>query len=115
MRIENEMGTINISNEALAAASANIARSCFGVRAMTAKSPLDGLVHLLKREAQTDGVKIRTDEDGGICIILHIAVNYGVNIQAICKSIVEEIKYNLKQLTGVDIKAVDIYVDAVKA
>lgn len=115
MHIENELGTIGISNDTIATIAANVARNCFGVRSLTTRSPLDGLVQLLKREVQTDGVQVKVAGAEKASIDLHIAVNYGVNILAICQSIASEIKYNMKELAGMEIDAVNIFIDAVKA
>lgn len=115
MRLENELGIIGISNDAIATIASNITRSCFGVKSMTARSGLDGLVHLLRREIQTNGVKVRTGEEGDLHLDLHIAVNYGVNIPVICRSIVSEVQYNMHRLAGVNVSSVNLFIDAIRA
>ena len=44
-----------------------------------------------------------------------IAVEHGVNIATVCRSIIGEVRYNVERLTGVDVKNVDIYVESIKA
>ena len=87
MQIKTEHGIIGISNEVISAVAGLAASSCFGVKGMTATSVKDGLVHLLKREAMTTGVKVY-EADGGITIHLNIAVDHGLNIPAVCRSII---------------------------
>ena len=53
--------------------------------------------------------------DGGVHIDLHIAVEHGVNIATVCRSIIGEVRYHVERLTGVDVKNVDIYVESIKA
>lgn len=53
--------------------------------------------------------------DGGVNIDLHIAVEHGVNIATVCRSIIGEVRYHVERLTGVDVKNVDIYVESSKA
>ena len=53
--------------------------------------------------------------DGGVNIDLHIAVEHGVNIATVCRSIIGEVRYHVERLTGVDVKNVDIYVESIKA
>ena len=52
---------------------------------------------------------------GGVNIDLHIAVEHGVNIATVCRSIIGEVRYHVERLTGVDVKNVDIYVESIKA
>ena len=51
----------------------------------------------------------------GVKIDLHIAVEHGVNIATVCRSIIGEVRYHVERLTGVDVKNVDIYVESIKA
>ena len=48
-------------------------------------------------------------------IDLHIAVEHGVNIATVCRSIIGEVRYHVERLTGVDVKNVDIYVESIRA
>ena len=115
MRFNTELGTIGISNAIIATIAGTTAASCFGVRGLTAKTKLDGIVHLLKRETVSQGVTVTTTEDGGIILELHIAVDAGVNISAICSSIIHQIRYQVERTTGVKVSDVRIFVEAVKA
>ena len=81
---------------------------------MTITSVKDGLVHLLKRESMTTGVKV-TSADGGVAITLHIAVDHGLNIPAVCRSIISEVRYNVQRMTGLAVASVDVMVDSIKA
>ena len=84
--------------------------SVHGIRSMT-----DGLAHLLGRENQSRGVKVTEAPDGGVNIDLHIAVDHGVNIATVCRSIIGEVRYHVERLTGVDVKNVDVYVESIRA
>lgn len=115
MTIKTDLGYIEITNEVLAGIAGHAASACFGVKGMTTRSVSDGLAHLLHRENQSRGVRISEAEDGGINIDLHIAVNNGINIASVCRSIIGEVRYKVEHLTGVDVKNVDIYVESIKA
>ena len=115
MRFTTEHGTVGISNAIIATIAGTAAASCFGVRGLTAKSKLDGIVHLLKRETVSQGVTVSAAEDGSIILELHIAVDAGVNISAICSSIIHQIRYQVERTTGVKVADVRIFVEAVKA
>ena len=49
--------------------------------------------------------------DGSVSLELHIAVDHGVNLNALCNSIMNEVSYKVSKATGVPVKRVDIYVD----
>ena len=109
MTIKTELGYIEITNEVMAGIAGYAASSCFGVKGMTIRSMSDGL------ENQSRGVRVSEAPDGGVNIDLHIAVEHGVNIATVCRSIISEVRYHVERLTGVDVKNVDVYVESIKA
>ena len=112
MRIQNEKGHIRLTNEVFTNITGAVATSCYGVKGMAFRSKTDGLVHLLRRESMSKGVKLTYNEDGSISIELHIIVDNGVNLTALCRSIMNEVRYKVSQATGVEVKAVDVCVDS---
>ncbi len=88
------------------------ATNCFGVKGMAYRSMTDGLVHLLRREAMSKGVSVTANDDGTVSIELHIIVENGVNLPAVCSSIMNEVRYMVTKNTGVEVKAVDVCVDS---
>ena len=88
IRLQTEKGEVSISDAALSNITGAAATSCFGVKGMAYRSMTDGLVHLLRREAMSKGVRIIPHEEGDISIELHIVVEHGVNIAAVCRSII---------------------------
>ena len=51
---------------------------------------------------------------GPVAIELHIIVSYGMNINAIAKSIVHKVKYVVKETTGIEVRKVTVKVDGIK-
>lgn len=115
MMIKAELGTIDISPNVLADIAGYAAMSCFGVKGMTIRSVSDGLAHLLRRESMSRGVRVKEEDEGGVSIDLHLAVEHGVNIATVCRSIIGEVRYHVERLTGIDVKNVDVYVEAIRA
>ena len=111
IRLQNDIGNINISSDVFTTLTGDAATNCFGVKGMTIRSMTDGLVYLLKREFMGKGVHVTYNNDNTISIELHIAVDQGVNIPAICDSIKSQVCYKVTGTTGVDVKRVDIFVD----
>lgn len=107
-----DMGFVRITDAVFINIAGDAATSCFGVKGMAFRSMSDGLVHLLRREAMGKGVHVHEEEDNSISIELHIVVDNGVNIPAICSSIINEVSYKVKMATGVCVKSVNVFVDS---
>ena len=109
----NDCGLISIDSAVYTTIAGYAATSCFGVKGMAVRSVTDGLVHLLRREAMSKGVHVTFHGDDTISIDLHIMVDHGVNLDAICNSIISEVRYNVTKETGTDVRAVHVYVDSI--
>ena len=46
---------------------------------------------------------------------MHIIVEYGININTVCKSIVNRVKYALEKGTGIKVNKVYVRVEGVRA
>jgi uncharacterized alkaline shock family protein YloU len=114
LKIENQYGTIEFSNDVLANIVGNAAASCYGVADMAKKSAGEGLVSLIKKNNLDKGVKVTSEEDGALTIDLHIVVTYGVNIKAISESIINKVKYSIEEITGLEVRKINVYVDTMK-
>ena len=112
IKINSEHGDITISNAVFTTITGAAATNCFGVKGMAYRSMTDGLVHLLRREAMSKGVRIIPHEEGDISIELHIIVEHGVNIAAVCRSIINQVRYMVSENTGASIRSIDVCVDS---
>ena len=113
IKIQTQKGEISINEAVFTNITGNVATNCFGVKGMAMRSMTDGLVHLLRKEAMGKGVHVTYNEDGSIAIQLHIIVENGINIAAVCRSIMSEVKYKVNKYTGIPVQRVDICVDSV--
>ena len=114
MKVQNEKGEIRISGEVFSNITGAVATSCFGVKGMAMRSATDGLIHLLKRESMAKGVSVTYNEDGSVSVELHIIVENGVNLVAVCRSIMSEVRYTVSRMTGFEVRNVDVCVDAMR-
>ena len=113
MKLQNDLGEICISSEVFTAVTGSAATNCYGVKGMAVRSKTDGLVHLLKRESMAKGVKVfYNSDDDSVSIELHIIVDNGVNLTAVCRSIMSEVRYVVTNATGVAVRSVDVCVDS---
>ena len=100
IKVQTGQGEITISSAVFTTITGAAATNC-------------GLVHLLRREAMSKGVKVTYNEDGTVSIELHIVVENGVNIATVCRSIMSEVKYVVTKNTGVEVREVNVCVDSV--
>ena len=112
MKLQSDKGEIRISSEVFTNITGAAAINCYGVKGMAIRSKTDRLVHLLRRESMSKGVKVTYNEDSTVSIELHIIVDNGVNLMAVSRSIMNEVRYNVSRITGVEVKNVDVYVDS---
>ena len=114
IQLNSEQGAVTISSAVFSNITGMAATNCFGVKGMAYRSMTDGLVHLLRREAMSKGVKVTYNEDGTVSIELHIIVDAGVNLTAVSDAIMSEVRYAVGNMTGAKVRAVDVYVDSMQ-
>lgn len=80
IRQNTERGAVVIGSNVYTNIAGVAASNCFGVKGMAIRSMTDGLVHLLRKESMSKGVRVQFHEDDTISIDLHIMVDHGVNL-----------------------------------
>ena len=113
-KFKTNLGTVGVENEVIARIAGLTAMECYGVVGMAAKSIRDGLVHLLKIESLSKGVKLETLEDGNLIIDLHIIVEYGTNLVAIANTLKDNVRYKVEDCVGMPVKEVNIFIEGVR-
>jgi len=110
VRKSGEKGLIDITPEVFTNIVGDAASSCFGVKGMASRK--DNGWQLLRRESMAKGVKVRFEDDTAVAVELHIVVDHGVNLSALCASIISEVGYKVTAATGVPVSSVDVYIDS---
>lgn len=111
---ENEYGSITISNSVVSAIAGSVATKCYGVVGMAFKNTKDGIVNLLKAGNLSKGIQVYFDDNNVMSVNLHIIVQYGVNINAICESIMHNVKYQVSAITGIEVGDINVFVESVR-
>ena len=112
MKLQTGKGLVTISSDVFSNITGAAATNCYGVKGMAVRSTTDGLVHLLRRESMSKGVKVTYHDDGTASLELHIIVDNGVNLKAVSRSIMSEVRYNVSRYTGVTVRTVDVFIDS---
>lgn len=113
-RIDSELGNISISEDVISTIAGSAAVECFGIIGMAAVSIKDGFVKLLKKDSLQKGIEVHINEANEIALRLHIIVAYGVNIYTVSNNLIENVKYQIEEHTGLRISSVDVYVEGVR-
>lgn len=114
IRIENHLGTIEISQEYFRYLVGNAVSACYGVTAMVKTGPRQGLRSVFtKRAFADDGIHVRGEGDR-LIVDLHISVMYGMNIATIAQSIVNKVRYTVEEATGLQVKKVNVFIDTMQ-
>ena len=111
---ETRIGKITLSNSYFSKLIGRAVTSCFGVVGMVPHGGKQRLLGLISKKDRLDtGVFVRGDVNS-ITVDLHIIVTYGMNINAIAKSIMHKVKYVVFEATGIKVSKVRIRVDVIK-
>jgi len=112
IRIENNLGLIEVTPEYFNEIIGNAVSCCFGVAGMGHASARQGVRATLRRRRQYVDQGVRVYRDGnGLMVDLHIIVTYGLNISAIVRSIINKVCYTVEESTGLSVRRVNVFVD----
>ena len=114
--ITTELGKISISEDIIASIAGYAASENYGIVGMSAKTTGDQLWQLVGGDNQKRGVKVTVLDDGeGIDIDLFVTVVYGTSLSAVAKNAIENVRYRVKEMTGLNVRNVIIHVEAIRA
>ncbi len=109
----NDNGYIGYSEEVIANIVGLSTMECYGVVGMASKNATDGLWELIKGENLSKGVKI-SHKNEELNIELFVVVEYGTKISVIANSIIQRIRYNVENYTGLKVSSITVNVQGVR-
>lgn len=108
---ENHLGKIKIREAYFERLIGNAVSSCYGVSRMVPKGSVQMIKQIFSgKTPEETGIKVRGNADS-ITVDLHINVIYGLNINAISKSIVNKVTYVVEHSTGIKVSKVMVHID----
>lgn len=111
---ETRLGTVEISYEYLSKLIGSAVTSCYGVVGMVPSGNKQRLFNVFSKKDYADkGIIVKGDSDK-ISVELHIIVTYGMNINAIAKSMVNKVKFVITESTGITVDKIIVKVDGIK-
>ncbi|SHJ55335.1 Uncharacterized conserved protein YloU, alkaline shock protein (Asp23) family [Clostridium cavendishii DSM 21758] len=109
----NEQGNVTYSDEVLAKIVGLSTMECYGVVGMVSKTATEGFWELIRVENLSKGVKINFNENK-LIIELFVMVEYGTKISVIANNIIQKVRYNVENYTGLKVSAITVNVQAVR-
>ena len=108
---EDEGGKIVFANEVVATIASLGAAEVDGVASLGG-TVISGLSELFGKKPLTKGIKVDIlDKD--VTIEATLNIKYGYRIHDVCKNVQESVKNAVENMTGLNVKTVDTYVQSV--
>lgn len=111
--VSNEFGNISYSDEVVAKIVGLSTMECYGVVGMVSKNATDGFWELIRVENLSKGVKINFKEEK-LNVELFVMVEYGTKISVIANNIIQKVRYNVENYTGIKVSSITVNVQAVR-
>ncbi|MCR4959830.1 MAG: Asp23/Gls24 family envelope stress response protein [Lachnospiraceae bacterium] len=114
--VDTHLGNIIIDSNVITQYAGSVAVECFGIVGMANVNVKDGLVKLLKINSADigRGISVNVSEDHKLILDFHVIVSYGVSIKAVVDNLITNVKYKVEEFSGLEIEAVNVYVEDVK-
>ena len=102
------IGSIHVSQQAIASIAYHAALQSYGVVGMAAKNLVDGLSQVLVQDP-THGVEVHYDGQN-ISIDLYIVIEYGTRIKSVAGSVSNSVRFNVEKALGTPVKDINVHV-----
>ena len=110
MTLPEEKGTVNISEEVLAAVVVGAVREVEGVSGMM--TPMGGGVNTANARKSAKGVKIDMSGDA-LRVDIYLMVDYGHPIPEVAENVQNAVFSSIEAMTGCPVEAVNVHVGGV--
>ena len=102
-----------IDADVVATYAGSVALGCTGIVGMASLDMRDGIMKLLKKDSIKRGIEVAI-EDNEIYLAFHVIVAYGVNIPVVSENLIDSVKYQVEEFTGIEIEKINIFVEGVR-
>lgn len=113
IEIQLDNGIVSIDKEVIAKIAGHSALQSYGIVGMASQSTKEDIFELLKIEYINRGINVEV-EDGHINIDLNVILEYGIKFEVVSQNIIDNVKYNIKTSTGLDVNNVNVIVRGVR-
>lgn len=108
-------GTLTVSDDVFADLAGYAAKECYGVVGMAPVDAHDGISRALVGPGRLRrGVRVSRDEAGHLAIDLYVILEYGVNLSAVSRNLVDSVQFVLKGIAQIEDAQVHVHVKGMK-
>lgn len=113
INLTKDNGSVIYTENALANIVGINVMSTPGVVGMAAKNAADGIWNLLQKENYSKGITI-TETENKISIGISIIVSYGTKFSEVANNIIQNVKFNIENLTELKVDSINVTIHGVK-
>ncbi len=113
VKMRTECGDLNINDSVIASLAGISAMESYGIVGMASKDAKEGFFELLKSDSLTKGIKVYI-KDNLITIDMYVILEFGVKISVVCKNIIDRVKFNIENFTGLKVDKVNVFVQGIR-
>lgn len=114
MKIENELGFIDISTKAIADIAGYAVMGCYGVVGMARQNGREGIIEILSGNHVSKGVGVHFTEERTASIEVFVILEQAIKVSVVAENIIDAIKYNVETQTGIKVSHVGVNVVGIR-
>ncbi|NLB61290.1 MAG: Asp23/Gls24 family envelope stress response protein [Clostridiales bacterium] len=111
--VETDRGKITISEDVIAMLASFAANENYGLVDMKGKNASESFFDKIKfigSDSRKKGVKVTAMEDGSFSLDLYVKLMYGINMSAVAKNLMSNVRYRVEELAGIQLNRVNVHV-----
>ncbi len=113
--LTTDLGQVAIDESLIANIAGYAALENYGIASMSSKTAGDAILQLIGGENHRRGVKVSFSEDSTeVDIDLFVTLIYGVSLPAVAQNMMSNVRYKVHELTGLNVRNVNIHVETVR-
>jgi len=113
--IITDLGKITLSEELIANIAGIAAGENYGIVGMNSTKAKDTLIQFVGADNHKRGVSVTMLEGGEMVDIdLYVTLLYGVPLPTVAANTIQNVRYRIKDMTGITVRNVNIHVEAIR-
>jgi uncharacterized alkaline shock family protein YloU len=106
-------GSLTVSDDVFADLAGYAAKECYGVVGMATMGSRD-MLSVLPGQRLRKGVGVRRGEGGELVVDLNVILEYGVNVSAVSRNLVDSVRFVFKNIAQISDVTVNVHVRGMK-
>ncbi|MGF1506146.1 MAG: Asp23/Gls24 family envelope stress response protein [Chloroflexi bacterium] len=112
MTVDDSLGTVYVSNGAIATIASQALLTCYGVVGMASRNAINDLYAQITRDPH-HGINVEY-RSGKLSIDAYVVMQHGTRIASVAESVIHAIRYNVEKSCGLPVHQVNVYVQGLR-